>query len=655
MAYPKNSTSHYRNFGGINEKASEYTTQNSQALNLRNIDFYVPNSWGKTPGSTQAITNGTSGTIRSLFEFEKLSGASFIIAGSNNEVLINNGVTGWSSISTGWTNGQPEDILAFVDKAWIANGQYMISFDGTSVQDFGLPCPPGGPLGNSSLVNAVSTITVFGATLTSAASGFSKLAFAYAAYRYVRSDGYYGPLKMTENAGVITPYVIGISPADWQGITGGNYGGNVTLSIKGFTSPSGNGATAIALYLALDAYDRGQEPELGSQYANQNFGSPTISPTADFSKFKFVTLLPLATTDIFLSGINDWTASVEGNASFSGMIHCFFETYTPRFIELNNNQLFMAGFSAAPSTTWFSETGEPEVILENSFFETRTNDGDVITGIKQFQNQLVIFKQRSFHKLIGSQESNYQLVEITTEYGCLSNKAIVEFNNRLLFLDKEGVVEFNGASWNVISTAVEDTFRTMNISAALHKAVAVHYIERNQVWFGIPVGASTENNLTVVYDYLLDAWTFIEGFNPSAFAPMKQGLSKRTVWYGDYSGSINYMSPSFFSYDGRAFTSVIETGFDSPDGQDVTNIFRRLFLDVNTQSGVTGVINVEVFADYNRSSAQATFAVYQDQFQTRADFGVQGKAVAFKMSHSNVSLPLLINGYDVQRRYLRKV
>lgn len=652
MPYPKNSTAHYQNFGGVNEKASEYTTQNSQALKLRNIDFYVPNALSKTPGSTQAITNGTSGAIRSLFEFEKLNGASWIIAGSNNELLINNGTTGWSSISSGWTNGFVEDALAFVNKAWVANGQNFISFDGTDTVDYSLPAPPT-RVGNSNLVNTVSTITVFGFTMQSAATGASTQAVAWAAYRYVRDDGYYGPLNLANNAQPISPYVLGISPADWQGITTGDYGTSVTMIVRGLTVPANSGATAIAMYLAIDSWINGAGPNLGVS-TSTSFGSGvTLSPTADLTKFKFITLIPLASTVWNVASLN--YSSWYNNQSFSGMVQSFAETYTPKFIELNNNQMFMAGFSSAPSTVWFSETAEPEVVLENSFFETRTNDGDRITALKQFQGQLLIFKQRSFHKLIGNQESNYQLVELSTEYGCLSNKAVVEFNNRLLFLDKEGIVEYNGADWNVISTPIEDTFRTMNVSAALDKAVGVHFIERNQVWFGIPVNGSSVNNLTVVYDYLLNAWTFIEGFNPSSFAPMKQGLSKRTVWYGDYSGAIHYMSPSFFSYNGTAFTCIIETGFDAPDGPDVTNMFRRLFLDVNTASGTTGTIDVSVFQDYDRSTIKATFAVYQSAFQSRAEFGIMAKSVGFRFAHANVSLPLQINGYDVQRRFLRKV
>jgi hypothetical protein len=97
------------------------------------------------------------------------------------------------------------------------------------------------------------------------------------------------------------------------------------------------------------------------------------------------------------------------------------------------------------------------------------------------------------------------------------------------------------------------------------------------------------------------------------------------------------------------------TRFENFGGQNETSIWRRFFLDVATASGVTGQIKGQVFSNYDHSTVQTTFAVYQDQFQTRAEMGVVGKAVAAQVSHSSASLPLLINGYAWTKRPLRNV
>jgi hypothetical protein len=174
------------------------------------------------------------------------------------------------------------------------------------------------------------------------------------------------------------------------------------------------------------------------------------------------------------------------------------------------------------------------------------------------------------------------------------------------------------------------------------------------VWFGIPVDGSTENNLTVVYDYFADAWTFFDGFNASAFAMIKAGGSAPTMWRGSNSGMIYAHGSSFYGDNGVGITCLGFTPFDR-NKENETWLWRRFFMDVAPTSGVTGVISLELFADYNRSTVRATFAMYQSAFQSRAEFGVPGKAVAAQFTHNSASLPLLVNGYGWAKRFLRNV
>jgi hypothetical protein len=672
----KLNTAHYANFGGVNEKSSKYSMQNSQCLNLRNLDFYVPNALQKTPGSTLLAMTGSSGPITALYEFEKLTGESYFIIGTNATMYIRvPGVTALSALSNGW-DSQPLDILTFVNRAWIAGGVKSESYDGTSLFSYGLISNlnaaialPGGAVGTT-----MGNFSVLGTTMaayTGATTGQRSVMLA--AYAYVRADGYMSPVDVINTARVISPFeyekngILGASYLAWQGpTTGGNYGRTVPMNVYGFTNPTGQSLLGYALFLAMDTWTGVTATMLNTfirsfstgTVTDNSLNTPTtgLRSTADVTNFRYFTLVPAIGGTFSITGVTlAWSELYNTLPSFSLMTFNYFATFVPKYFEINQNRMFAAGFSAAPSQIFFSDVGAPEVYDAESNFEVRTNDGDKILGIKTFQNQLIVFKKRSFHKLIGTDEDSFKLVELSTQYGCLSNNAIVEYDNKLLFLDQEGIVEFNGANWQIISTSIEPTFRRMNVSVATEKAVGVHYQERNQVWFGIPVDGSTVNNLTVVYDYLLNAWTFIEGFSPSVYASVKRGLDKRTNWYGTSGGQVFFMSPSFLSYNGVGFTSVLETAFDSPDGADKENMYRRFFLDVNQLSGITGRIDVDVKSNYDRDTVKATFSIYQNQFQTRADFGVPGKAIGFKLVHSGVSLPLLINGYNHQRRFLRNV
>lgn len=694
MADSKPTTNSYKLLGGVNTKASEYSTGKAQFLNLSNLDFQVPNALQKRPGSTQAIGLNASGPVNSLFEFIKLDGSSYVVAGTDTEMVYKTG-TSLTTLEAGWTNGQPADMLTFVNKLWMTNGQNFRWWTGTTLLPAGLPMQKTVLQGGEFSASGGSFFLVGGATHlplnTMYAGGSGIVRGAYVAYAYVRSDGYVGPADFLLNARNAVGDGIVTSGGEYFTVAG--HSADYTR-LYGFTIPSGFGISAVAVYLAVDTitsygntqfipFSNNGNTSLSSRFVgdlgflSRDIGSDwnaskTLIPSADTSRFYLYTLVPGSSLYLAYSGSGGtqwacdfimnitqapfvgYTAPATGNDGFSAMTFDFFTSYVPKYIDVNQNVMFYSGFSAAPSAMYFSNLGSPESVERENQFEVRTNDGDRIYAHRTYSNQTIVFKENSFHKIIGDTADNFQLVELSTEYGCISDKTIIEFKEKLLFLDKKGIVEFNGANWDIISTPVESIFQRMNLSAAKEKAVAVHQLFRNQVWFGIPIDNSTKNNITVVYDYLLNAWTFFEGFNPASFAMVKQQLNLPTVWRGDYSGMIYYHSASFYGDNGQGITCLGLTPFEK-NQENETWIWRRIFIDVATATGLTGTIGGKVFSNYDEGTVQATFSMYQDAFQSRSEIGVVGKAAAMEFSHYSASLPLLINGYSWAKRFLRNV
>jgi len=707
--------------GGINLKASEYNLSKFEFLNIRNLDFDVPGALQKRPGSTQAISANTSGPISSMHEFVRLDGASTIVVASDT-ALFHMNAGALSLIDTGWSNGQPPDMLTFVNKEWIANGSkfYGWSGVGSTMRAVGLPCPPT-LLFSKHRADAILGVTTFpigGATMVlyanSGGSFFARSVFA--AYSYIRDDGYFGPCDFFSNSRNLFSGSAANGSAEY-------FFPNQTNFVGGLTIPSGYGISGIALWIAVDSFTLGQSligiPNIGTKPAGNlswlnplpfaafsqgvganfegasansytgwaGFPSITLLPGGNASRFWLYTIIPGAS--LFLesaggqnnqllngAGLTFWAARFDlapGNldnptaptfgsytglpssgAAFTGVPFCFWNTNTPKYIEVNQNSMFMSGFSGNPSNVWFSELGTPENIQPENFFEVRTNDGDRVYAIKAYNNQLIVLKQNSFHRVIGDSPENFELIELSTEYGCISNASVVEYQEKLMWLDQKGIVEFNGAGWNIKSNPVEDIFRRMNLDVAKEKAVGVHHLYRNQIWWGIPIDGATKNNITVVYDYLVDAWTFFDGFNPASFTFAKGNLSKPTVFRGDYSGMVYFHGESFFGDNGTGISCVMTPHWDK-NKENETWIWRRTFLDVATASGLTGQITGKVYSNYNLSTIQGTFAMYQDAFRSRAEMGVVGKAVTAEFGHHSASLPLLINNYSWAKRFLRNV
>lgn len=688
MADNKPTDNNPKMLGGVNLKASEYNLSKAEFLNIRNLDFDVPGALQKRPGSTQAIVAAVGGPIQALHEFVKLDGSSAIMAGTDTEIRYLSGAS-LNLLDTGWSNGQPPDLLTFANKEWIANGAKFKYWTGSSFYDAGLSQQTNTLFGSQNVSDiTLGSFSILGATMAAyTGTTAGARAVLVAAYAHVRYDGFFSPVDLMKTARPVSPFsyqkdgILNGSFLAWGGSSGWvnspALGNNVGITLTGFTASLGTaqGVTALGLFFAMDTWTGITATLL--QTASLGFtGDPAaISPRlsdvprlidtfglsnylrsdADLSRFKLFTLMSLGSTSTVLNGITlpwpDLSAQLPTAKILSFSI---FSSFLPKYIEINQNSMFMAGFSNAPSNVVFSELGEPENIQPENFFEVRTNDGDRVFAIKAFNNEVIVLKQTSFHKVIGDSPENFALIELSGEYGCISNQSVVEYKEKLCWLDQKGIVQYNGASWDIISNQVEDIFRRMNLDAAKEKACAVHQLYRNQIWWGIPIDGATQNNITVVYDYLVDAWTFFDGFSPASFALAKSALTRPTVFRGDYSGMLHFHGESFFSDNGTAFSCIVTPHWDK-NKENETWIWRRAFLDVATVSGLTGQITGKVYSNYDLSTVRATFSTFQDAFQSRAEMGVVGKAVTAEFAHRSASLPLLINNYSWAKRFLRNV
>lgn len=417
-----------------------------------------------------------------------------------------------------------------------------------------------------------------------------------AGYGYLNDRGYRGPVS---NGLTIT----------LNGITFGS------VQYYGMTAQSGFGITAIALYrTSASGVDLA-----GTTFAG--FGATTATDTG------FTLTTTLANYNLYF-------------------------TLVPRYLEIYNNQLFMAGFSSMPSTAWWSDIGEPEGVDPTFFAEFRTNDGDRITGMKAYNGALIVAKERSFHRLIGDNPSDFSLTEISDQYGCLSHRAMVTFEDSLWFLDSKGIVEYNGANVQIVSYKVESFFAAMNIAAARDNAIAVHNRMSNEIWFSIPCNGATLNNVTLVYDYAVKAWTRYEGFQPSSIASIQGNLTSRSMMYGGYTGSLFYFGSSFMGDNGQGITCSLQTHFHSPEGESSESQFRRFYLNLVPVLGITQPITVNLKTNYG-DSTMISRTMYQNPFQSRVDFGLSARSIQAEVIHASASLPFQVQGYTFESRHQR--
>lgn len=634
---PKMKSDNYENFGGVNTKASAYLTGPREALAIFNYDFSSIGDLTGRPGTTQYLsaTFGSS-AFTGLYEYTKTSGYSKIIASNPGQMWLVQDNTR-AGISLGdlaatqniaflsnrnsyiWpaTFGSSDyDFTTFVDHVFFCDGRSFLKYNGSTITFFSNPRPP--------IDGAVSFTAAVGG------GGAVTLGYYYYRYSYLNLRGHVGPGKI-------------LSPSDGAQITGVSK--VITIDAGSVFRYAGFGITALYIY---KAYSQSTAPTSDADYFLHKIAGWSDGIIIDNS----------SGGDLSEDGelMSNYVVPWEG-ASYSGgfLSHLLYQyaVQAPKFIEVYKNQMFMGGFTLTPSTVWFSDVGDPEGIDPDFNFEVRTDDGDRVTNLQSYGNRLLIFKELSFHELLGDSPENFSLREVSLQYGCINNKTSCVWSDRCWFLDRKGICEYTGGIPSVVSNKIDNIFDRMNLSVARQTAEMRFMKNRNEVWISIPVDGSSVNNLLLIYDINIEAWAFWDGINIAVMAKMIGRNSSETSFFGDYQNRLNTFGSSLMGDNGSGFTSMVKFRYEHPEGQSVEKIFRRLFVNAESvTSRATLPIETRLRANYG-SSYQVAASLVLTKFQNYENFGISSKSLSVEISHFSATDSMRLHGYALEHRFQR--
>ena len=100
------------------------------------------------------------------------------------------------------------------------------------------------------------------------------------------------------------------------------------------------------------------------------------------------------------------------------------------------NHLFVAKGSEVFFSAPFDEADFTPASGAGSF---KLDDASNVTGLKVFRYQLIIFTERSIHRLAGQSVANFQLTPITRDLGCTESDTIQEVGGDVMFLAPDGL------------------------------------------------------------------------------------------------------------------------------------------------------------------------------------------------------------------------
>lgn len=662
MAYQKLKQEQYINVGGINTKMSTYVTNENAVLDLVNYDFQIVGQWTQRPGMTTALAGNTLAVGASnRFNFgwqtyrvrnEYLFGSSF----SQQTYLQSNSGTYSLSLTNGVLTVPPGGTLTgsdgfgnFVNIATksssnvssiytvLNNGYFTSGFKNFKSHPINGIFYYGLPYDNDSIASNLS----IGLTGTGTANGAANFKSAYVDYQ-----GYVGPVS--ENP-------VQSNPVNRFAF----YASGSTFTANALAS----GANSIRVYAtSVLGFNSSDYVSVGDISA----ASPTLTINVTLGY-----LIPN-------SGYGEVAKSVVSNFTPTSGYPSSFTSLESSCVELFSNRLFW-GVAKGQNILFYSDPIETQADAENidvdSFLNLSSTNYPLV-GIINYNQSLICLFQKGIGRLTGDNENNFNYQELNTEYGLVNSRAMVIFKERLWFMDEYQIIEFNGANFSNISTEVQGYLSRMNLTAAQKTATAIHYEDRNEVWFSLPIDGSNENNITIVFDYHVGAWYAIKStsnftnltrfFDPTA----QQGLSLSTVYMnnprifaGHPGGSLGYFSTAFKTDYGNAFTLTYKTRYHYSGGHSITNEWRRFYLDTGPWAGVTLSFAANFYANFATATVALTRTIYASGSpysgpqQTRIDFGIPAKSLSIE-THiaTGASLPVIkVYGYTIESRFLRNV
>lgn len=183
---------------------------------------------------------------------------------------------------------------------------------------------------------------------------------------------------------------------------------------------------------------------------------------------------------------------------------------------------------ALPSGIYVSALGALEIwpdsatSADDATYEDNVNgnDGDHITWIQLYQNNVVIWKKHTVWEWQGVGENppdNWRLTGIGGP-GCVNGRTIIQIDGVLYWLSYEGVVRWSGGKIEVISNpTINATMTNIDWAEAESSAFATYDNEGNYILTVPSATGLASTSMTIVFCTKDASWWMWTGWSPEAY------------------------------------------------------------------------------------------------------------------------------------------
>lgn len=336
---------------------------------------------------------------------------------------------------------------------------------------------------------------------------------------------------------------------------------------------------------------------------------------------------------------------VQGATEESGGTELLFSKLT-----LLNERLWGGVASAYPDRIYWSNTFDAEDWEFNyvdstneggGFIDVATFDGSRIRAIISAFDDVLIFKDKSVHRLSGTYPGEFSLSQVYGAEGTLAPRTVVYNGSRLYFLSSDGLCVYNGTSVASLAEAgdrkLKDIWARINPST-VNQACAV--MKDSVIYLAVPLDGSAINTHVIEYDVSTGVYSIIELPGVDDWLVLREG-QKETLLYLDADTVYRYGVGYTFHGD------AIDASWMSPEitcgSLSSKKSTGRIYMTVDAQSldvSKTPEIRLTMYTDTKERAKLIPLKNGINRLRKRVK--IRGRAFRFKIENVNGN-PLSIN------------
>jgi hypothetical protein len=237
-----------------------------------------------------------------------------------------------------------------------------------------------------------------------------------------------------------------------------------------------------------------------------------------------------------------------------------------KYVASFKNHMFYAGKSTTKQEVVFSDPFDEDSFVSGQGAGSFKVDATVV-GLKVFRDDLFIFCETRIFKLSGTSSSNFAVVPVTRNIGCINGDTIQEFAGDLIFLGPDGLRTIAGTArigdveLGTISSNVQSIFNDNLSSASEFVSTVIPDKTQYRIFFTkSSVAENQSKGVICVMKGQSFEFSEIKGMRPActdSFVDEGNVL----VLHGAYSNGYIYRQESGNTFDGE----VIFGRYRSPD------------------------------------------------------------------------------------------